>query len=136
MIRAIAANVLLAISKGLASADNREPKLTFSEHGFDYRFTKPDTNESHTWDDSQYSWGAVFIKGFANSVKIPTTQSGIKDGEPKLMPSSKYKQHMRNHVFEQALFAHKLNLDQLKYIMIGTAAISGITLLLVATTLS
>lgn len=136
MIRAIVANALLAISKALARADNREPKLTFTAHGFDYKFVKPSNTESHTWDDSQYSWGAVFIKGFANSVKIPTTESCIKDGEPKLMPTSKFKQHMSNHVFEQALFAHKLNLDQLKYMIIAGIVVSGITLLLVASTLS
>lgn len=119
------ANLFLSISKSIAKARSSEPAIITSEHGITIKYETPSKEGNRIWDKSMYSWGNIFIKGYANPVKI-----NVENNEnAQMIASQKYKDFMKTKVIRDAFFADTFENKKLLYGIIAGIALQIITLI-------
>lgn len=123
-------NIILNISKGIASFDNSELAIILKEHDFDVTFRKAEDTESHSYDDF-YASGSLYLNKYANPIKIVPSDIEDSDKNYDLITSSKYKAAMSMNVIRDAFDTGGTGLDMVEKLLIANiAAIVGVGIII------
>lgn len=125
-------NVLYNMAEAVARARSSQPAITIGKNSIDIEFQDPSESDSRAWDNSHYSFGNIFYRGYANSLKLE--EGDIKQEETKLMPSSKYRNFMKTKVIQEAFYADAMQNKKMLYLLIGSLALNALVLLAVVAT--
>lgn len=115
------AKAFLAVARFFAGLRSGKPKYTISENGIAMTFERMVDREETPYDFETHEDCQVFIKGYANPVKLEPKANGEYD----LMPSSKYRLFMKQNVLKQAFFAQELDMRKILYAVGANILISA-----------
>lgn len=100
-------NLVSGLMEAIASLFGYKLQVTLGEHKIRMKYVIPKKVNDRVWDNEFYVNGAVYLKGYANSIK-PFLDNKAKSA--KLITSERYLKFMELRVFEQiALLASGRN---------------------------
>lgn len=83
---------------------NLETEIVLTEHKIKTKARKP-KNSDKAWDDSHWVYGNIFIKDYANPVKI--AKDKVEENDYHLIASERYKTFMEQDLIDDMLQASK-----------------------------
>lgn len=125
-------NMLYQAAEAVARARSSQPAIIVGKNSISIEFEDPSDTDTRAWDSSHYSFGNIFYSGYSNSLKL--SEKDIKQGNTKLMPSSKYRNFMKTKVIKEAFYADAMQNQKMLYLLFGSLALNVIVLLAVVAT--
>lgn len=119
----------IAIGRGLGRLFDKELAVIVGEHDIDTVVLDPES-ENVAWDPSHYKHGNVFLRGYANPVKVELDE----EGEADLVPSDRYESYMDQHLLSQLTQSPGVK-SKLFYGLIGLLVGEGVLATLIIATL-
>jgi hypothetical protein len=101
MLKYLFAALLNAV-RGIARTFGYELKIVLTDHKILLKFDNPD-REGSCWDKSHWTYGNIFIEGYANPVKPSITE----DDKTEMITSDRYKTFMEQSLIDDMLQASK-----------------------------
>lgn len=115
---------MLNLIRSIMRAFNLETEIVLTEHKIKTKAVKPERSEK-AWDDSHWVHGNIFIKDYANPVKI--SKEKIEENDYHLIASERYKTFMEQDLIDDMLQASKdsgLTLLQALIVILSTNLLS------------